>query len=205
MQNSPGVNPSYPGATHQSSPSAPLLSGRMPYQIPPRRMSRLPSISPHLHHDHRLNTGSTASRGYGHQRNRYSNPSDMFFDEKVGPSQGSSLRTGQLICFILGFVCPLAWFVGALLPLPKRPDAFMDIEKSTWRRASQHGDLTEYEAMNVLAGLRKEKRLRSGEEATWQNARWWRTLNRRMCVVGAVVLVLVIVLAVVGTATGGLS
>lgn len=190
---------------HQSSASAPLASGGLPYTIPPRRMGRLPSISPHLHHDHRLNTGSTASRGYGHRRNRYSNPSDMFFDEKAGPGPGNSLRTGQLICFIIGFVCPLAWFVGAVLPLPKRPDTFMDIEKSTWRRASQHGDLTEYEAMDVLAGLRKERRRRGGEESSWQNARWWRALNRWMCIVGTVVMVLVIVLAVIGTKNKGLS
>ena len=81
----------------------------------------------------------------------------------------------------------------------------MDIEKGTWRRASRHGDLTEYEAMNVLAGLRQEKRLRGGEEAAWQNARWWRRLNRWMCIIGTIVLVLVIVLAVVGTTTNGLS
>jgi hypothetical protein len=190
---------------NQSSHSMPLASGGLPYNVPPRRMGRLPSVSPHLHHDHRLNTGSTASRGYGHRRGRYSNPSDMFFDEQTIAGQGNSRRTWQVICFILGFIFPLAWLVGAVLPLPKRPDTFMDIEKKTWRRASQHGDLTEYEAMNVLAGLRKERRLRGGEEANWQNARWWRRLNRWMCVIGFVVVVLVIVLAIVGTKTNGLS
>jgi hypothetical protein len=193
------------GGGLQSSHSTPLASGGMPYNVPPHMMGRLPSVSPHLHHDQRLNTGSTASRGYGHHRGRYSNPSDMFFDEYANSAQRSSLRTAQVICFIIGFVCPLAWFVGALLPLPRRPDTFKDVEKSTWHRASQHGDLNEYESMNVLASLRKEKRLRSGEEANYQNARWWRRLNRWMCIVGFVVIVLVVVLAVVGMKTGNFS
>ena len=179
-------------------------SGGIPYMVPPRRMSRLPSISPHLHHDHRLNTGSTASRGYGHPFNRhsrYSNPSDMLFDDS-SPSSDKPLRNWHVICLMLGFICPLAWFVGSFLPLPARPDSFTEIEKGHWRRASMYGNPTEREAMHVLRQLRQEKRLRGGEELHWQNVRWWRNLNRWMSVVGGIVLILVIVLAVIGTTRG---
>ena len=125
----------------------------------------------------------------------------MFLDYTADtPTQGNTLRKGQVACFILGFMCPLAWFVGAVLPLPKRPDAFTDVEKGHVQRASQHGGV--HEAMNILAGLRNEKILRGGEEASWQNAKWWRNLNRWMCIVGVLVVVLVIVLGVVGTTNG---
>jgi hypothetical protein len=126
----------------------------------------------------------------------------MFLNDADLPTRGSALRTGQVICFVSGFIIPLAWFVGAFLPLPSRPDAFNDIEKSHWHRASQHGQIDEYEAMNVLNELRLQKRLRGGEEINWQNARWWRRLNRWMALLGTLVLVLVVVLAVVGTTSG---
>jgi hypothetical protein len=176
----------------------------MAYYVPPQRLRRLPSISPHLHHDHRLNTGSTTSRGYGHpfnRRSRYSNPSDMFLDAP-GTTEGKTRRSWHTICFILGFVFPPAWVVGAFLPLPSRPDAFADIEKGHWQRVSIHGHVTDREAMSVLTQLRQEKRLRGGEELHWQNARWWRSLNRWMAVVGIIVVVVVIVLAVIGTTRG---
>lgn len=194
------------GRTHHGGETIPYMHGAMPFPIPVRRMGRIPSISPHLHHDHRLNTDSTISRGYGHPFNRhsrYSNPSDMFLDDRDTGAPGRALRNWQVVCFMLGFICPLAWFIGAVLPLPQRPDAFADVEKGHWHRASVHGRLTQREAMAVLHNLRQEKNAKGGEELNWQNAKWWRSLNRWMCLVGAIILILMIVFAVLGT-NGGL-
>ena len=108
-------------------------------------------------------------------------------------------RKTQITCFIAGFMIPLAWVIGALLPLPRRPDSFYDLEKNHWQRAS--ADVTDLEEMDVIARLRLEKQLKGVEEVEWQNIRWWRTLNRWMCIVGALVIILVIILAVLGTTT----
>ncbi|KIV86373.1 hypothetical protein PV11_01987 [Exophiala sideris] len=169
-------------------------------------------VSPHLHHDQRLNTGSSASRGFGfpfNAKSRWTAPSIIsqsggFF------SRRADLRTAQVTCFAVGFVLPLTWFVAAFLPLPKRPASYADLEKNAYsqavieRRQSQRyssqpeGGLSEWEEMDVLARLRIERHAAGVAELKWQHARWWRNLNRWMCAVGLVVCVLVIVLAVLG-------
>lgn len=176
--------------------------------------------SPHLHHDHRLNTGSTESRGFGYPFNtksRWAAPSIITDSGRPWWSR-ADLRTCQIACFTIGFLLPLTWFIGAFLPLPERPAAMGDIEKHVYHSAglaeqrqsirsssSQrtqdqdqdqlHG-LSEWESMDVLDKLRLERQLAGRAELRWQNARWWRTLNRWMCIVGVVVCVVVIVLAV---------
>ena len=194
---------SYPPQAHVRPPSASTMSTERPpviiHHIHHNRLGHVPSMSPHLHHDHRLNTGSTASRGFGHPFNRKSNhwsaPSLL---EAPSHESGNKLRNGvQIICFLAGFVFPLTWFLGALLPLPARPDSFSDIEKHAWQ--SQSAELTNLEEHNVLSRLRAEKMRKGTEEVAWQNTRWWRTANRWMCIVGGLVLLLVIVLGVIGT------
>src|SRR5262249_8954398 len=102
----------------------------------------------------------------------------------------------------------------ALLPLPERPPSYRDLEKQSQLEASQQNqarrqqrreqgheseqDMSEWETMDVIARLRLERHLNGVRELKWQNARWWRTLNRWMCVVGVAVVVVVIVLAVLG-------
>ncbi|KAI1615820.1 hypothetical protein EDD36DRAFT_197865 [Exophiala viscosa] len=169
--------------------------------------------SPHLHHDQRLNTGSSASRGFGfpfNARSRWTAPSIMsqsggFF------SRRADLRSAQVACFAVGFVVPFTWFIAAFLPLPKRPASYADLEKNAYsqaaieRRQSQRyssqpeGGLSDWEEMDVLARLRIERHTAGVAELKWQHARWWRNLNRWMCAVGLVVCILVVVLAVLGT------
>jgi hypothetical protein len=124
----------------------------------------------------------------------------------------------QVICFAVGFLLPVTWFVGAVLPLPPRPESYPDIEKNHWERIhaegagghghhstdhpqhySYYGQAVLDEENDGISRLKAEKLVRGNEEVMWQNIRWWRTLNRWMSSVGALVLVLVIVLAVVGT------
>ncbi|KAL8841554.1 MAG: hypothetical protein Q9176_003176 [Flavoplaca citrina] len=88
-------------------------------------------------------------------------------------------RNVQVLLFPLGFIVPFAWFIAALLPLPQRPAA---------------GDLPEADAAPDLA-----KTLCMMDEARYENARWWRNLNRLMCIVGVLIIIAIIALAVVAT------
>ena len=86
------------------------------------------------------------------------------------------------MCFLLGFMSIVPWFIGSFLPLPDRPES-SDLEK---RMSS---DL--------------EGRTRRGvavvNELRWENAAWWRNVNRFMGIVGIVVIILIAVLTVVGS------
>ena len=201
------------------------------------------SSSPHLHHDARLNTGSSVSRGFGFPFNSKSRwisgvPDIMTYDGQPGVSNsGLDLRSVQVFAFALGFVLPVTWIIGSFLPLPERPDSFGDIERQViresqqpWRqsqrqcfpltqgqsrvqslrnshpqrnsRPSQERD-GESGSLDILARLRLERHHAGMAELKYQNARWWRNLNRWMSIVGVVVIVLVVVLAVLGTKNWG--
>lgn len=165
---------------------------------PPLRLLRLPT--PHLHQDKRLNTGSEISQGFGAPYNARPQwqPTSGLTDQ-VGPPAWFKvdIRDMQVICFMAGFLCPPAWFVGAFTLLPRRPLSYHDLEKQTaYYQQSQYGTV---EQGDILAQPTLEKHIRGLEEVKWQNARWWRRMNRCMCCVGFVVLIVVIVLAIIGT------
>ena len=202
LEHIPEDHMAQPSPTYLRPISADPSSNQSVIYYPPRnRLGRRHSESPHLHHDHRLNTGSTASRGFGHPFNRKSYISaPSVYEEPAGSSVRTS-RNIQVLCFLVGFCLPFSWFIGAILPLPPRPETYHDIEKSHWERVHHegmggHGHDPD---MDVLARLKLEKQFKGSEEVMWQNVKWWKTLNRWMSVVGVLVLVLVIVLAVVGT------
>lgn len=111
------------------------------HQFFPRthRLSRLPT--PHLHQDRRLHTGSSASRGFGAPYNIKPKwqPPNEFIDELSRLSWFRlDLRDAQVVCFIAGFIVPPSWFVGALLPLPRRPSSYHDLGKSEIRQPHWH-------------------------------------------------------------------
>jgi hypothetical protein len=125
------------------------------------------SRSPHLHRDDRLQ----------YRHSRWKAPS---LDER-GESFFSR-RNAQVMCFVLGFMLIIPWFVGAALPLPGRP---------------QSGDLEKRLSTDVAGRMRRSVAV--VDELRWENAGWWRRLNRCMCAVGGIMLVLIVVLSVVGT------
>ena len=125
------------------------------------------SRSPHLHRDDRLM----------HRHSRWEAPS---LDEKHEPLL--SRRNAQIMCFVLGFVTIVPWFVGSVLPLPERPQS-RDLEKRI--------------SADIKGRMRRDAAV--VDELRWENAAWWRTVNRWMCVVGGVFIVLVVVLGVVGS------
>lgn len=178
------------------------------------------SGSPHLHHDHRLNTGSSVSLGFGYPFNTKAKWTAPSVTDTTSNFFGSAdLRTAQVVLFTTGFLLPLSWFVAAFLPLPKRPKGLGDLEKraaasaqyqaqllqqqrssrlSVQQLQQQQLDVAEWEQMDIVAKLRLERHAQGVEELRFQNARWWRNLNRCMCAVGLVVIVVVVVLAVLG-------
>ncbi|KAL8943946.1 MAG: hypothetical protein Q9216_000758 [Gyalolechia sp. 2 TL-2023] len=91
-----------------------------------------------------------------------------------------SRRNAQVLLFTFGFIFPLAWFIASVLPLPRKPTA--DFQDPTTEPQPTH-DL--------------EKRLGMVDEARYENARWWRNLNRLMCIVGVLIIAAIIALAVV--------
>ncbi|KAI9810986.1 MAG: hypothetical protein M1827_005717 [Pycnora praestabilis] len=89
-----------------------------------------------------------------------------------------SRRNTQVLMFCLGFLLPFAWIIAACLPLPPHPTT-----GSTAAGTTALPDLEE--AMTRV------------DEARYQNARWWRNLNRIMAVLGIVILAAIIALAIV--------
>lgn len=212
--------PQPPSPTHQrpqtSNQSTRSYSFIYPHPLSQRLFRRRSSFSPHLHHDRRLNTGSTTSRGFGAPFNRksYISFSAPSVRDEPDSRKLKTARNIQVSCFVVGFVLPIAWLLGAALRLPGRPENYRDLEK----RMSSHLERSPHQPfvqgrmstdpfvspgmaaeVDVLSRLKMERHFKGGEEIMWQNVRWWRTLNRWMCIVGALVLVLVVVLAVVGT------
>jgi hypothetical protein len=191
------------------------------------------SSSPHLHHDARLNTGSSVSRGFGfpfNAKSRWTTGAPELFT--TGADTSGSIfhldaRSFQVMAFITGFLLPITWIIAAFVPLPERPHKFEDIEKQVFResrqqwresraqrqsylathsrtqsfRHSRQSRESEWDpnSLDILARLRLERHHAGVEELRYQNARWWRNLNRWMSIVGVVVIVLVVVLAILGT------
>ena len=87
----------------------------------------------------------------------------------------------------------LAWMVAAFLPLPPKPviEMFQPDGSATGLGISKQ------EAEAAFDG-----RVASIDDTKFQNARWWRNLNRIMSVVGLLILGTIIALVVVGTRQG---
>ncbi|MCJ1286545.1 hypothetical protein MMC26_005891 [Xylographa opegraphella] len=128
-----------------------------------------PSWSPHLWHDRR----SAADR-----RTIFIAPS---LDESA---EGAALtrRNVQIWLFVLGFIFAPAWMIAAFLPLPRPPQATPP--------ASPNGP-------NIAHDI--EKALGPFDQARYENARYWRIMNRFMSVIGILIIVAIIILAVVGS------
>lgn len=78
---------------------------------------------------------------------------------------------------------PKAWFIAAFLPLPPAPAANNANGKGAPRQTQMLEDL--------------EKQLGAVDEARYENARWWRNINRVMSGFGVLILVAIIALVAV--------
>lgn len=86
-------------------------------------------------------------------------------------------RNVQVVLFVAGFIFPFAWMIGALLPLPKPSPLAMIQRDSSYSDLGIRTQSHEY-----------ERHIESVDELRYENARWWRMLNRCMSVIGLLVL-----------------
>ncbi len=131
--------------------------------LPRRKVS--PNWSPHLWHDR---------TSLGRRRTIFQAPS---IDEQA-EGKAPSKRSAQVMLFVIGFIFPPGWFIAAFLPLPARPQISSLKGKNNLSRTQIVEDL--------------EKRLGPIDEARYENARWWRNINRIMSLIGIVIVVAVV-------------
>ena len=74
----------------------------------------------------------------------------------------------------------LAWFAAAFLPLPPEPTI------------DEKGKQPERHASVTSIGQDLESRLAPMDEALYENARWWRNLNRLMIPVGICIIAAIV-------------
>ncbi|RKF55204.1 putative serine-rich protein [Golovinomyces cichoracearum] len=96
-------------------------------------------------------------------------------------------RNIQVVMFILGFIFPFSWMIASILPLPPSPVVEM-----------QNDDRTS----PTLDIFKNERDFNAIDEARYENAAWWRKLNRWMSLVGVLVIGAVVALVIIGLEQG---
>ena len=99
--------------------------------------------------------------------------------DEAAEGNAPTKRNIQVFSFALGFVIPFCWFIAAFLPLPPKPPPTSPTKGKHVRRGS---DIAVY----------LEKQLSPTDLSRYENARWWRNINRLMCVVGATIIILIV-------------
>jgi hypothetical protein len=84
-------------------------------------------------------------------------------------------RNIQVYSFCLGFIFPLAWIIASFLPLPAMPKLGPEMTESD--------DDVEMALETQLWNLQRRR---------YNNARWWRNLNRWMISLGVVIIVIIV-------------
>ncbi|KAH0490296.1 hypothetical protein TgHK011_001773 [Trichoderma gracile] len=125
--------------------------------------------SPHLQHDRRAS--------------RYSIWSPPSLSESA--DFGLWRRNIQLVLFIIGFICPLTWMIGAVLPIPPKP------ERAMTERIYITGHL------DIRMEARHQRQYIHAERLH-ERLKWWRRVNRRMSIIGGIILSLCVILVAVG-------
>ncbi|EPE29700.1 hypothetical protein GLAREA_00860 [Glarea lozoyensis ATCC 20868] len=111
-------------------------------------------------------------------------------------ADGSSFgrRNVQIIMFVAGFVFPFAWMIAAILPLPYNPVAEM-------REHEAETSSSQLDTSNQIAN-NYDRQFGRIDEKRFENAKWWRNLNRWMSVVGFLIIAAIIILVVVSIKEG---
>lgn len=120
--------------------------------------------SPHLFPDNQV-----------HHRSHWLAPPSVHNNERI-----FSHRNFYAVSFFLGFMCPVTWFVAAILPLPAQPST----KEKAFDPEAGVSDPAFSQQLQYHATIAKEVR--------YANVRWWRNLNRFMCVVGVLIVVVVV-------------
>lgn len=112
----------------------------------------------------------TDKRTIQHSASAWTCPS---MDTTVEPTFG--LRNIQVYSFCVGFIFPLAWMIASFLPLPAKPKIGPEMLES-----------------NDDMEMALEIQLLSIQQRRYDNARWWRNLNRWMVSLGIVIIIIIV-------------
>jgi len=93
------------------------------------------------------------------------------------PSTLFGRQNRQIFFFCLGFIVPLGWIIASFLPLPPDPTVVCT-------------------PIQIDAEQHYMQQFGPADDKAYQKARWWRSLNRIMSVIGTILIVTIIVLAV---------
>jgi hypothetical protein len=161
-----------PGARPRSSRHGSMDITSSPLWNAARAIRRQTSSlwSPHLQQDKRPTRYSM-----------WEPPSDVWSDE----AGIASRRNVQVIMFVIGFVFPFAWMIGAVLPLPLVPQAEMAERLESSSDLDLHRGSLPQGPDPVTA-------------ARYRGAYWWRNVNRMMSVIGLLVIGAVVALIILG-------
>ncbi|KAI5803253.1 hypothetical protein EDC01DRAFT_502259 [Geopyxis carbonaria] len=88
----------------------------------------------------------------------------------------------QIILFCLGFILPLCWFIAAFLPLP------------------EHLNIAPYQLEDPESAFSAQCITRSARmefERQYENARWWRRINRTLSILGVLVIMAIVILVLI--------
>ncbi|KAG9239399.1 hypothetical protein BJ875DRAFT_436619 [Amylocarpus encephaloides] len=111
-------------------------------------------------------------------------------------ADGSSFgrRNVQIVMFVIGFIFPFSWMVAAFLPLPLNP-----VREMRERDAEDH--TSQLDSEDHVANS-YNRRFGPVDEKRYENARWWRNLNRWMSLVGLLIIAAIVILVVVSIKEG---
>lgn len=87
-------------------------------------------------------------------------------------------RNAQIMAFSFGFIFPLVWFVGAFLPLPQKARGLAGDRRSNM--------------VKLEDGANMDMDRWVAQQTRYENARWWRNLNRGMSVVGVAFIIIIV-------------
>ena len=93
-----------------------------------------------------------------------------------------------------------AWIIAAFLPLPPDPQDQKQREKGKSPLSGRASDTHSEEFVAMPAAFKRQ--LAQAEERRYQSAKWWRTLNRFMAVLGLLILGAIAALVVIGVREG---
>ncbi|PHH77589.1 hypothetical protein CDD82_3451 [Ophiocordyceps australis] len=148
-----------------------------------------PATTPSHHRPLRQQTSSIWSPHLGRDRRRaigysiWEPPSSLWSRSKFA----SLPHDFQQLLFVVGFLCPLAWMAASLLPLPPRPP---------------HDELVQEHCNTSQFHLRLESSHWESDDLLiarrYSRARWWRSLNRAMSILGVFVIGAAVALIIFG-------
>jgi len=104
---------------------------------------------------------------------------EPFREDMLGPNNR------QILAFCVGFLFPPLWIVAAFLPLPYRP-VVQSHDDENGHFSAIFGRGKERVDLDIQSEWNWE------EERSFHKARWWRTLNRVMSVIGLAIIAVVV-------------